>query len=410
MAPRRPVPPGGPAGRRPAPARTTGPRTPARGTPARPPSSRAASSRSTPVRESRPAPAAGDAEARPPRAARPKGVAGRPAGRGLRRPPVVRPVTMLSGVLVILALLIAPYVRPWLAQRSQLTQGRAEVVQLQSEVARLQAERNRWNDPAYIRAQARARLGMLNPGEVGYVRLDPAAPTTRRTRAARRPRSAPARHAPGTARSGSRSSAPARRHRSRRARRDREGPPCRDIRVGRAGRSRTTSGGAGPARAARARDGGGRAPVPVRPAGRRHDPPPARGRHPVPDDLLPHLSARDRRRRDAGVGRCDAGDDRADPPGRRPRRALRARPRGLPAPRAALGEVPEIAGVSAGGMPDRVKCLHVLVAHSLAAGPGVNPLGDEALAALPAWWPPVVRGRACPRTPQDRATREATHE
>jgi len=54
--------------------------------------------------------------------------------------------------------------------------------------------------------------------------------------------------------------------------------------------------------------------------------------------------------------------------------------------RAALGEVPEIAGVSAGGMPDRVKCLHVLVAHSLAAGPGVNPLGDEALAALQPWW------------------------
>jgi hypothetical protein len=41
---------------------------------------------------------------------------------------------------------------------------------------------------------------------------------------------------------------------------------------------------------------------------------------------------------------------------------------------------------SAGGMPDRVKCLHVLVAHSLAAGPGVNPLGDEALAMLPEWW------------------------
>jgi hypothetical protein len=41
---------------------------------------------------------------------------------------------------------------------------------------------------------------------------------------------------------------------------------------------------------------------------------------------------------------------------------------------------------SAGGMPDRVKCLHVLVGHSLAAGPGVNPLGDEALALLPEWW------------------------
>ncbi len=39
-----------------------------------------------------------------------------------------------------------------------------------------------------------------------------------------------------------------------------------------------------------------------------------------------------------------------------------------------------------GGMPTRVKCLHVLVAHSLAAGPGVNPFGDEALEQLPEWW------------------------
>ena len=48
-------------------------------------------------------------------------------------------------------------------------------------------------------------------------------------------------------------------------------------------------------------------------------------------------------------------------------------------------EVPEIKGTSAGGMPTRVKCLHVLVGHSLAAGPGVNPLGDEALEALEDW-------------------------
>ena len=38
-----------------------------------------------------------------------------------------------------------------------------------------------------------------------------------------------------------------------------------------------------------------------------------------------------------------------------------------------------------GGMPERVKCLHVHVAHSLAVGPGVNPFGDEALAQLPDW-------------------------
>ena len=54
--------------------------------------------------------------------------------------------------------------------------------------------------------------------------------------------------------------------------------------------------------------------------------------------------------------------------------------------REVIGTVPEIAGVSAGGMPTRVKCLHVLVGHSLSAGPGVNPLGDEALALLPEWW------------------------
>jgi hypothetical protein len=41
--------------------------------------------------------------------------------------------------------------------------------------------------------------------------------------------------------------------------------------------------------------------------------------------------------------------------------------------------------VAAGGMPDRVKCLHVHVAHALAVGPGVNPFGDEALALLDDW-------------------------
>lgn len=54
-----------------------------------------------------------------------------------------------------------------------------------------------------------------------------------------------------------------------------------------------------------------------------------------------------------------------------------------------------------GGMPDRVKCLHVLAAHSLAKGPGINPLGDETVAlladteklrgiAVPADWPVVA--------------------
>jgi hypothetical protein len=51
-----------------------------------------------------------------------------------------------------------------------------------------------------------------------------------------------------------------------------------------------------------------------------------------------------------------------------------------------MKQVAEIEHVSAGGMPHRVKCLHSLVAHALARGPGVNPLGDETLTRLAAWW------------------------
>jgi hypothetical protein len=56
--------------------------------------------------------------------------------------------------------------------------------------------------------------------------------------------------------------------------------------------------------------------------------------------------------------------------------------------REGLGQVAAISGISAGGMPDRVKCLHVLAAHALAVGPGVNPLGDEVVTAIVPWWPP----------------------
>ncbi|TBT82911.1 DUF501 domain-containing protein [Propioniciclava sinopodophylli] len=65
------------------------------------------------------------------------------------------------------------------------------------------------------------------------------------------------------------------------------------------------------------------------------------------------------------------------------------------ADRSALGDVPEIDGISAGGMPTRVKCLHVLAGHALAAGPGVNPLGDETVEALGAFWErPCLEDRA----------------
>ncbi len=62
------------------------------------------------------------------------------------------------------------------------------------------------------------------------------------------------------------------------------------------------------------------------------------------------------------------------------------------ADRAQYGIVEEIAGVSAGGMPTRVKCLHALAGHALAAGPGINPIGDLALARS-TWSPDVCQ---CP--------------
>lgn len=66
--------------------------------------------------------------------------------------------------------------------------------------------------------------------------------------------------------------------------------------------------------------------------------------------------------------------------------------------------VPELDGVSVGGMPTRVKCLHALLAQSLAAGSGVNPVGDAVLGRLrdSGVWPcsrPCVQAGTAPVAP-----------
>lgn len=66
--------------------------------------------------------------------------------------------------------------------------------------------------------------------------------------------------------------------------------------------------------------------------------------------------------------------------------------------RATFGDVDEIAGISAGGMPTRVKCLHALIGHSLSVGPGINPIGDRALAECD--WSPEV----CACAPDQRGS------
>jgi uncharacterized protein len=82
--------------------------------------------------------------------------------------------------------------------------------------------------------------------------------------------------------------------------------------------------------------------------------------------------------------------------------AYRAAHEAYLADRAAAGDVPEIAGISAGGMPTRVKCLHALAGHALAAGPGVNPIGDLALAEAAAAEPPVAAAVGRWPAPQPR--------
>ena len=76
------------------------------------------------------------------------------------------------------------------------------------------------------------------------------------------------------------------------------------------------------------------------------------------------------------------------------------------ADRETLGDVPEIRGISAGGMPTRVKCLHVLVAHALAKGPGVNLLGDEAVALLADFFARHTAGSEGDADPGDEAEQE----
>ena len=78
---------------------------------------------------------------------------------------------MLLGVLAILAASYALPVRAWLDQRAQLGEVAVERDELAAQVTDLQAALDLWDDPAYVRAQARERLNFVLPGEVGLVVL-----------------------------------------------------------------------------------------------------------------------------------------------------------------------------------------------------------------------------------------------
>lgn len=78
---------------------------------------------------------------------------------------------VLLGVVAVLAASYAFPVRAWLDQRADLAAAEAERDALAAEVEELTEARDLWDDPAYIRAQARERLNFVLPGEVGLVVL-----------------------------------------------------------------------------------------------------------------------------------------------------------------------------------------------------------------------------------------------
>ncbi len=107
-----------------------------------------------------------------------------PLSRPSRRRPERRPVDVrgwlggirLSGFMVIMlglvvlaAFVLVPTIGTYVDQRQQIAALEAAVERSREEVADLQAQRERWNDPAYITTQARERLYYVRPGEVVYL-------------------------------------------------------------------------------------------------------------------------------------------------------------------------------------------------------------------------------------------------
>ncbi|MCU0263524.1 MAG: septum formation initiator family protein [Candidatus Nanopelagicales bacterium] len=117
--------------------------------------------------------------------------AGRPSSAPRVRPPDSRRPVLSAragaalGVVVVLITILAIPFRQWITQGARIADLESQVAWHTQRVAELKAAQERWKDPAYVEAQARARLHFVRPGEVGYVVLteeEVAAPETTQTR------------------------------------------------------------------------------------------------------------------------------------------------------------------------------------------------------------------------------------
>jgi cell division protein FtsB len=87
------------------------------------------------------------------------------------RPNLTGRAAMLALVVCLLAISLAYPLREYLSQRSDIGELRSQVAAQEKRVAALEKAKQRWNDPAYVEAQARERLHYVMPGETAYVVL-----------------------------------------------------------------------------------------------------------------------------------------------------------------------------------------------------------------------------------------------
>jgi cell division protein FtsB len=86
----------------------------------------------------------------------------------------------MMALLILAVVVLAPSLREYVQQRDQIVDAQQVVNDLKSQVTELNAERDRWSDPSYIRAEARARLYYVMPGETSYLVIDDRPPAAKR--------------------------------------------------------------------------------------------------------------------------------------------------------------------------------------------------------------------------------------
>ncbi|WP_245916808.1 FtsB family cell division protein [Nocardioides gansuensis] len=105
---------------------------------------------------------------------RPRAAAPRPAApeSASRRPRLTGRAAILVLVLAVLTVSYASSLRAYIQQRSHIGDLKQAIAEREASINELEREKQRWSDPAYVRAQARARFGYLMPGETGFQVLD----------------------------------------------------------------------------------------------------------------------------------------------------------------------------------------------------------------------------------------------